>query len=132
MRAKDFIIKESRTGSLQDDVADALPTTYIIPKLKNQDPYLQYRFGLALAAAKGAKARAAEGDQPFEPKSTWGENEIIVSYSNTVGDYIDDALAMVGLTPDDKVMISTPTSEEAKDVSKGSPVPAKKTNKYGV
>ena len=131
MRAKDFI-KAGRTGSLQDDVASALPATYVIPKLKNQDPYLQYRFGVALAAAKGAKDRAEEGDQPFEPKSAWGENEIIISYDPSIDGVIDDALRIVGLTPNDKRLISTPTSEEAKDVVKGSPVPARKTNKYGV
>jgi len=131
MRAKDFI-KEARTGSLQDDVASALPATYVIPKLKNQDPYLQYRFGVALAAAKGAKDRAEEGDQPFEPKSAWGENEIIISYDPTVDSVIDDALRMVGLTPNDKQLISTPSSEEANDVPKNSPVPAKRKNKYGV
>ena len=130
MRAKEFI-KESRTGSLRDDVASALPATYIIPKLKNQDPYLQYRFGVAIAAAKSNKNRQEEQPE-FDATSVWGENEVIVSYSNTIGDYIDDALAIIGLSPSDKQLISTPRSEEAKDVSKGSPVPVKKKNKYGV
>ena len=130
MRAKEFV-KESRVGSLQDDVASALPATYVIPKLKNQDPYLQYRFGLAIAAAKSNKHRQEE--QPaFEPQSAWGENETIIDYGNVMDEYIDDALAMVGLSSSDKKLISTPTSEEAKDIPKGSPVPAKKKNKYGV
>jgi hypothetical protein len=131
MRAKEFI-QESRVGSLQDDVASALPATYVIPKLKNQDPYLQYRFGMAIAAAKGAKARATEGDQPFAPQTAWGENQIIVSYDPGVDKVVDDALAMVGLSAGDKKLISTSTSEETKDVPKGSPVPIKKKNKYGV
>ena len=131
MRAKEFI-KESRVGSLQDDVASALPATYVIPKLKNQDPYLQYRFGLAIAGAKSDADRAKEGSQPFEPQSAWGENEVVVSYSNRVDDYIDAALAKIGLSPSDKKLISTPHSEEAKDVTTKSPVPVKKKNKYGV
>ena len=132
MRAREFIIESGRTGSITQDVGRALPGAFKIPALKNQDPYLQYRFGVALAAAKGAKDRAEEGDQSFEPKSAWGENEIIISYDPTVDSVIDDALRMVGLTPNDKQLISTPSSEEANDVPKNSPVPAKRKNKYGV
>ena len=121
MRAREFIIKESRTGSLQDDSAAALPATYAIPALQNQDPYKQYRFGVAIATAKGRKADNSIG-QDFEASSPWGENQIIVSYSNTVDDYIDDALKLVGLSPSDKKLISTPHSEETKDVNTKSPV----------
>ena len=121
MRAREFIV-EGRTGSIQDDVARALPATYTIPKLPNQDPYKQYRFGVAIAAAKGAKQRAEEGDEPFAPKTAWGENEIIVSYDPNIGEWLDAALELVGLSPSDKVMISTKNSEEATDVDTRSPV----------
>jgi hypothetical protein len=131
MRAKEFV-KESRVGSLQDDVARALPATYVIPKLPNQDPYKQLRFGVAIAAAKGAKARAEEGDQPFAPQTAWGENQIVMSYDPAAEEWLDDALTMVGLTANDKKMISTPISEEGKGVDAKSPVPAKRKNKYGV
>lgn len=122
MRAKEFI-KESRTGSLQDDAAKALPAAYVIPKLPNQDPYKQLRFGVAIAAAKGAKERAQEHDEPFHPESAWGENQIIISYDPSIPDIIDDALTMVGLSPSDKKLISTPKSDEATDVGTVSPVP---------
>ena len=122
MRAYEFI-NESRTGSLAPDVADALPATYVIPELPNQDPYLQYRFGVAMAAAKGAKARAADGILPFAKDSAWGENQIVIGYMDDhTGEYIDDALSQMGLHG--KKMISTPTSEEDKDVDKTSPVKA--------
>jgi hypothetical protein len=130
MRAKEFI-RESRVGSLQDDVARALPATYVIPKLPNQDPYKQLRFGVAIAAAKSRKHRQDE-QAPFEPKSAWGENEIIIAYDPSAEEFIDDALEMVGLSPSDKKLISTPKSQEAKDVDAKSPVPTRKTNKYGV
>lgn len=123
MRARD-LIREGRTGSLQNDVARALPATYAIPKLPNQDPYKQYRFGVAIAAAKGASARARDGEPPFEPTSAWGENEIVVSFDPHIDQWLDAALQMVGLTPADKVMISTRTSEESTDVDKASPVTA--------
>jgi hypothetical protein len=131
MRAKEFV-RESRTGSLQDDVARALPATWVIPALPNQDPYKQLRFGVAVAAAKGAKERAAEGDTPFAPQTAWGENQIVMSYDPNATEWLDDALKMVGLTASDKVMISTPTSEEGKAVDTKSPVAARKKNKYGV
>ena len=123
MRARD-LIREGRTGSIQDDVARALPATYTIPKLPNQDPYKQYRFGVAIAAAKGQSARAKDGEPPFAPKTAWGENEIIVSFDPNIAQWLDAALELVGLTPADKVMISTRTSEEATDVDKVSPVKA--------
>jgi hypothetical protein len=120
MRAREFI-HESRIGSMQDDVACALPATYVIPALQNQDPYKQYRFGVAIAAAKGRKDPNDAGSE-FNAVSPWGENQVIVSYSNTIDDYIDDALKLVGLSPSDKKLISTINSEETKDVSTRSPV----------
>ena len=125
MRAKEFITEDN---SLQDDVAAALPATYVIPKLQNQDAYLQYRFGLAIAKAKANK----ESGQDFQPTSPWGENQVIVSYSNSIDEYIDDALKDIGLSPSDKKLISTPKSEETKTVNTNSPVAKPKRNKYGV
>ena len=119
MRAREFIV-EYRTGSIQDDVAKALPATYAIPELQNQDPYLQYRFGVAIAGAKGAKKRSEDDIPPYTRESGWGENEIVVSYGTDVGEYIDDALKAMGLSG--KRRLSTPASEETNDVGKQSPV----------
>lgn len=123
MRAREFITEDAK---LQDAVAAALPATYSIPKLQNQDPYLQYRFGVALAATKG---RVEGSEQPgedvrhhMEPRSAWGENMIVVSYDPKIGDWIDAALAEVGLSSGDKKLISTPTSDEPKDTSATSPI----------
>lgn len=123
MKAREFI-REGRTGSIQDDVARALPATYTIPKLANQDPYKQYRFGVAIAAAKGQSARAQDGEPPFSATTAWGENEIVVSYDPNIAEWLDAALKLVGLSPSDKVLVSTPTSQEAVDVAKRSPVTA--------
>jgi hypothetical protein len=121
MRAREFIA-EGRTGSIQADVASALPATYVIPGLKNQDPYLQYRFGVAIAGAKGAKKRQEDNVAPYAKESTWGENEIVVSFDPHVGEYIDDALKQIGMSPSDKKLVSTITSDEASDVAKQSPL----------
>ena len=125
MRAREFIceVAMGRTGSLQQDVALALPGAWKIPALKNQDPYLQYRFGVAIAGAKGAKQRAQDGVPPFDGKeSVFGENEIVVSYDPHVVDYIHDALKSMGMPPSDAVQIGTMASEEDTDVDTTSPV----------
>lgn len=121
MRAAEFI-SEGKIGSLQPDVAAALPATYAIPELPNQDAYLQYRFSVAMAGAKGREQREKDGVTPYSKESAWGENEIVVSYDPDIGKYIDDALAQMGLSG--KRLISTVKSEETSDVGKISPLPA--------
>ena len=119
MRAKEFI-SEARVEKLLPDQADALPATYVIPELPNQDPYLQYRFGVAMAGAKGKKQREEDGVSSMSRESAFGENEIVVSYGHDAGEYIDDALKTMGMRG--KKMISTPTSIETPDVNKASPM----------
>ena len=122
MRAHEFIT-EGRTGTITTDVGRALPGAFKIPALKNQDPYLQYRFGVAIAGAKGAAQRARDDVPPFDGKeSIFGENEIVVSYDPHVIDYIHDALKSMGMPPSDAVQIGSMASEEAPDVSKTSPI----------
>ena len=121
MRAREFI-KEGRTGSFTRDVGLALPGAFKIPALKNQDPYLQYRFGVAIAGAKGAAQRAQDNVEPFSKESVFGENEIVVSYDPQAETWIRDALAAMGMPPSDAKRIGTQASEEAPDVAKTSPI----------
>ena len=122
MRAYEFIT-EGRTGTLQPDVARALPATYVLPELPNQDPYLQYRFGVAIAGAKGAPQRKKDGIPPFASASAWGENQIVSGYMEpNISEVIDDALKQMGMSG--KKLISTSNSEEATDVDKKSPLKA--------
>jgi hypothetical protein len=124
MRAREFV-NESRTGTITRDVGLALPGAFKIPALKNQDPYLQYRFGVAIAGAKGAAQRAKDGVPKFDgAESVFGENEIIVSYDPEAEVWIKDALASMGMPPSDAKRIGTQASEEAPDVDKTSPVKA--------
>ena len=121
MRAREFVT-EGRTGSFTTDVGRALPGAFKIPALKNQDPYLQYRFGVAIAGAKGAEQRQQDNVAPFEKESVFGENEIVVSYDPKAEVWIRDALRAMGMPPSDAVRIGTQASEEAPDVDKTSPV----------
>jgi hypothetical protein len=124
MRAKEFI-NEGRTGTITRDVGLALPGAFKIPALKNQDPYLQYRFGVAIAGAKGAQQRVKDNVPEFDGKeSVFGENEIVVSYDPEAETWIKDALALMGMSPSDAKRIGTQASEEAPDVDKTSPVKA--------
>jgi len=124
MRAREFV-SEGRTGSFTRDVGLALPGAFKIPALKNQDPYLQYRFGVAIAGAKGAAQRAQDGVPAFDGKeSVFGENEIVVSYDPKAEVWIKDALASMGMPPSDAIRIGTQASEEAPDVVKISPIKA--------
>ena len=124
MRAQEFIT-ESRIGTITQDVGLALPGAFKIPALKNQDPYLQYRFGVAIAGAKGAAQRAKDGVPPFDGReSVFGENEIVVSYDPQAEVWIKDALKSMGMPGSDAKRIGTQASEEAPDVDKISPVRA--------
>ena len=122
MRAREFV-SEGRTGSITRDVGLALPGAFKIPRLQNNDPYKQYRFGVAIAGAKGAAQRKADGVPPFDgPESVFGEDLIIVSYDPHVKTYIDDALRSMHMPSSDAVRIGTQASEEAPDVVTVSPV----------
>ena len=116
MRIKDIIV-ENASGSLTDAVSNAMPATFVMPGLKNQDPYLQYRFGLALASAR---ARAA-GEVPYEDESTFGENLVVVARSKEEEEQLSMALALFG-KDNSKRQIANTESSESSDTYHQSPV----------
>ena len=121
MRAKEFITEQR--VALSVDIARALPGTYTIPGLPNNDFYNQYRFGVAIAGARGQMERAQDSIPPynFEKETPWGENMIVSSYrDDNIANDIDYAMKEVGVSG--KVLISTMKSEEATDVDKSSPI----------
>jgi len=122
MRAKEFIVEDFSKDTEAEQVSKAMPATYAISKLPNSDFYKQYRFGVAIAAARSEEARKSEPAPTMAPASIWGENEIVVSYDSTTADVIDAALKIVGLAPKDKKLISTKKSEEMPTVNYQSPV----------
>ena len=126
MRAREFIAEDTSfdKGSIQTDVARSLPSTYIIPALQNQNAYMQYRFSVALAGAKGKEERKKEGDPEFNTTTSWGENEIIISSDPDIGKWIDIALQDMGLSGSDKKLAGTVTSDEPPGTITKSPVTA--------
>ena len=122
MRAWEFITEHR--AALSVDISRALPGTYIIPGLPNNDFYKQYRFGVALAGARGQLERVQDSIPPynFEKETPWGENMIVSSYMDSEVDKdIDYAMKETGVEGG-KILISTTKSEEAPDVVKSSPV----------
>jgi hypothetical protein len=122
MRAREFI--NESTGSILPEVQRTLPAAWVIDKLQNNDFYMQYRFGVALAGAKGKEQREKDGVPPYARASTWGENEIVVSYAgvNPLKKYLDDALHELGLPPSAARLVTTSRSEEPADTDKTSPL----------
>lgn len=128
MRAKEFIT-EQKLSDVHDGLdiaAKALPNTYIIPELKNQDFYDLYRFGIAIAAVRGEQGRGdgvQDGHEPdFRAQSAWGENQVVSSFDPNVGEVIDKALAKVN--KHGKKAVSTPGSDEMDDTDRASPIKA--------
>lgn len=122
MRAKEFITET--TGSILPDVQRTLPAAWVIDKLQNNDFYTQYRFGVALAGAKGKAQREKDNVPEYSKETTWGENEVVVSYAGVVAlkSYLDDALRQMDLPPSAAKLVSTKKSEEPKDIGIKSPV----------
>jgi hypothetical protein len=126
MRAREFIF-EQRLDQVHDglEVASmALPNTFVIPELKNNDFYDLYRFGVAIAAVRGESGtdNVQNGHKPnFNAESSWGEQQVVSSeFDKDIGKTIDQALKKVGKSG--KKIVSTPSSDEMDDTSTGSPM----------
>lgn len=117
MKIRD-LLSESRTGSLQDDVAKAMPAAFTFPTLQNTDPYTQYRFGLAVAAARrqnDADPYNINPKEEFSPTTEWGENLVVVTYEQDEdARTLELAAKMMGVP---KRQISSTKSEETADVN---------------
>lgn len=122
MRAKEFISESSITGSILPDVQRTLPASYVLPELQNNDFYKQYRFGVALAGAKGAEQRKKDNVPEYSKETPWGENEVIISYAGggIEEKFINDALNQVGLSASAKKQVTTTKSQEPTDTGTGS------------
>lgn len=121
MRIQDLLI-ESRTGSLQDDVAKAMPAAYVFPTLQNTDPYQQYRFGIAIATARRQNDPDPYNIDPkteFAPNSAWGENLVVVSYEQEDDRTLELAAKLMGVP---KRQISSTHSQETNNVNVQSPI----------
>jgi hypothetical protein len=117
-------LDESKSGEAQHAAADSLPQAFMMPQLNSGNPYEQYKFGVAIASARGRQNRGY--DDIEIPKETnldkiFGNNEVIVSFDPNIGEIIDQALKAAGL-PSGKKRIGVEGSKESPKTDKQSPV----------
>lgn len=117
-------IYESRTGSLTHEVADSLPQAFVIPALDSGNPYMQYKFGVAIAGARGAPGRALDNIPPFKQSDlpeVFSDKEVVISFDPHIDQIIDAAMKELGI-PGGKRRIGVKGSRESTDVYNVSPV----------
>lgn len=101
-----------KSRPLEADPAAALPNPRVITQLRNTDTYMQYRYGIALAAA--AANRGPDTDPDFEQESAWGENIGMIGYTDQEVELIKDADKLMNVQSQD---IGNGGSHEQSDVN---------------
>jgi hypothetical protein len=107
------------------DVDAALPGVWLQRQLRNTDPYMQYRYGLALAAARADAA----GHVKFEQESGWAENLTIVGFTPEDEEVVKMADKLMGVKA---TRVADNASREAEGTMTQSVVAKPKRNQYGI
>jgi len=121
-------VKDLSYRGLQDQVAAALPGVFVQRQLRNTDPYLQYRYGMAVAAARAINSGELDSHS-YEQESVFAENLTQVVYAEQDKETIRLASQLMGVVP---TAIDNTPSQEDKSVNSVSPVAKSKRNKYGI
>ena len=113
-------------NSIAKQVVDSLPQAFAIPSLTSSNPYEQYKFGVAIAKARGKQQRLNDGITSFDNQSGdlnnyFADSEVIVSFDPNIDKIIDAALKDIGVA-NDKRRIGVAGSKESKDVTTVSPI----------
>jgi hypothetical protein len=127
MRAKEFLPEtklHGTFGKVDAQVSNSLPGAFVQRDLRNTDPYMQYRYGVAMAAARANKDHGVG----FEQESAWAENLSLITFSPDDEETIRLADKLMGVKAS---RIASNKSTET-DVNVNSPVAKPKRNKYGV
>jgi hypothetical protein len=114
MRAREFIVERQ----MPERKSATMPFSKHFPQMPSSDPYLAYRFGMAMA---DHTINYAEG--PAE------QHAVIVAYTPEEEDIIKGGESQTGHKGK---MLSDRKSREPDSTNKMSIVAKKKTNKYGV
>jgi hypothetical protein len=130
MRAIEFIVEyrakaSGSSASVDTSRANELPGVFVQHQLRNTDPYMQYRYGMAVAAARAIEKSEVE----FSQESAWAENLTQVMYAPEDEETIRLASKLMGVTP---TRITDNASHEAVNTLTTSPVASSKRNRYGV
>jgi hypothetical protein len=127
MRAKEFLPEtklHGTFGKVDAQVSNSLPGAFVQRDLRNTDPYMQYRYGMAIAAARANR----DHDIDFDQESAWAENLSLITFSPDDEETIQLADKLMGVKA---TRIASSKSTET-DVNTVSPVSKPKRNQYGV
>lgn len=115
MKINEIIVENTKKGKLRQSVSDALPDLETWDQLdNNNNPYLAYRFGIALAPAPARNSMPVKG--PL------GSDFITIGYSEADNEILRSAAEAMGVTP---TTCTNKGSTELDTVNKSSPVQAK-------
>lgn len=128
MRAYEFI-NEAKTHGRAEHMGDRksgpLPGVYVQKDLRNTDPYMQYRYGVAVATARANRDYGVE----FSQETDWAENLTQVMYAPEDEETIKLASKLMGVKP---TKVADNESREPSSTTATSPVAKPKPNRYGV
>ena len=127
MRAKEFLSEiklHGKFAKVNIDTSNSLPGAFVQRDLRNTDPYMQYRYGVALAGARANK----DHDVDFSQESAWAENLSLVTFSSEDDETIRLADKLMGVKA---TRIASNKSTET-NTSAVSPVAKNKPNRYGI
>lgn len=114
---------ENKLGELHPDVENTISPTMTIPELINSDTYKQYRYSLALAAARAV----ANGEVEFDAASAWNEALSGVAYSEEEMKTFELANKLMGVHG---IMLSKTPPTEPSDTNTVSPTMKFNPNMY--
>jgi hypothetical protein len=112
----------AKIKKLPHSITDPMPGTFVQKELRNTDPYMQYRYGMAVASALAIQRGELTTDD-FEQESEFAENLTLVAYSVEEEEIIRLASKLMDITP---TRIAGSKSIESSSVNKVSPVPKRK------
>lgn len=119
MRAQEFIFEDK--AKLDVAISDPLQNTYVIPGLTSQDPYKTYRFGVAIARARGQKSPDANFNSEFSSEGAFGENAVVSTFDKDDTEIIDIAMKMSNVKGG-KIKIGSQESQEPDIINSHSPI----------
>lgn len=134
MRIKDIVNEAVKVKShgkpekVADRKADPLPGVFVQRQLRNTDPYMQYRYGMAVASARAIKNGELDRDS-YDQETAFAENLTQVMYAPEDEETIALASKLMGITP---TRITDNASHEPSSTLAVSPVAQVKRNRYGV
>jgi hypothetical protein len=105
-----------------------LPGVFVQKQLRNTDPYMQYRYGVAVATSRAIAAGELPADS-FAQETGFAENLTQVMFAPDDLETIRLASKLMGITP---TQIADTKSREPDGVNATSPVAAKRKNRFGV